>query len=83
MTGAWPGKVSPFASPRSRSPPTSMRLQRKAEHFEILLGLLELFARPPDTGLDTFWRRRRHAAIQKAEAILAGARDPDAEGGVS
>lgn len=59
--------------------------RRKAEHFEVLLGLLKIFAHPPDDCLsdEALWRRRTQAAIAKAEAILADARDPDSDGGAS
>jgi hypothetical protein len=85
VTGAWPGDVPPYSV--AVLPTTSHfgeALQRKAEHFEVLLGLLKVLALPPDDGLadEPFWRQRAHAAIAKAEAILAGARDPD-DGGVS
>ena len=53
-------------------------LQRKADHFETPLGILKLLAHAPDA---LFWRQRAHAAIAKAEAILAGASDPEFEGG--
>ena len=86
VTGAWPGDVPPYSVPALSIPSHfGEALQRKAEHFEVLLGLLKVFALPPDGGLadEPFWRQRAHAAIAKAEAILAGARDPDDEGGAS
>ena len=86
VTGAWPGDVTPYSVPALPIPSHfGESLQRKAEHFEVLLGLLKVFALPPDGGLadEPFWRQRAHAAIAKAEAILAGARDPDDEGGAS
>ena len=86
VTGSWPGEVTPYSVPTLSIPPRfGEALQRKAEHFEVLLGLLKVFALPPDGGLadEPFWRQRVHAAIAKAEAILAGARDPDDEGGAS
>ena len=86
VTGAWPGDVPPYSVPALPIPSHfGEALRRKAEHFEVLLGLLKVFALPSDGGPtdEPFWRRRAHAAIAKAEAILAGARDPDDEGGVS
>ena len=86
VTGAWPGDVTPYSVPALSIPSHfGEALQRKAEHFEVLLGLLKVFALPPDGGLadEPFWRQRAHAAIVKAEAILAGARDPNDEGGAS
>jgi hypothetical protein len=86
VTGAWPGDVTPYSVP-ALSIPTHFgeALRRKAEHFEVLLGLLKVFALPTDGDPtdEPFWRQRAYAAIAKAEAILAGARDPDDEGGVS
>jgi hypothetical protein len=54
-------------------------IQRKADHFETLLGILKMMAQAPNSNLPkpAFWRTRAEAAIAKAEAILAGARDPD------
>ena len=49
-------------------------LQRKADHYETLLGILKVLAHTPEA---PFWRERADAAIAKAEAILAGA--PDAK----
>jgi hypothetical protein len=43
-------------------------VQRKAEHFGVLLDLLKKLAHAGDT--------TAQAAIAKAEAILAGADDP-------
>lgn len=86
MTGAWPDDVPPYSVPALPIPSHfGETLQRKAEHFEVLLGLLKVFALPSDCGLvdEPFWRQRAHAAIGKAEAILAGARDPDGDGGAS
>ena len=86
VTGIWPGDVSPYSVPALPVPSHfGESLQRKAEHFEVLLGLLKIFAHPPDGGLsdEALWRRRAQAAIAKAEAILAGARDPNGDGGAS
>ena len=84
VTGIWPGDVSPYSVPALPVPShLGESLQRKAEHFEVLLGLLKIFAHAPegDPADDLAWRQRAHAAITKAEAILAGARDPDGGGG--
>ena len=52
-------------------------VQRKADHFEVLLGLVKVLC-GDDQALDRAdWRERAMPAIAKAEAILAGARDPD------
>lgn len=86
VTGAWAGDVSPYGVPALAVPSHfGESVQRKAEHFEVLLGLLKVFAHAPDGDLpdDLAWRQRADAAIAKAEAILAGARDPDGGGGAS
>lgn len=56
--------------------------QRKADHFETLLGILKVLAHAPEAGISDppYWRQRADAAINKAEAILAGARDPEIAG---
>ncbi len=86
VTGAWAGDVSPHSVPALAVPSHfGESVQRKAEHFEVLLGLLKVFVHAPDGDLpdDLAWRQRADAAIAKAEAILAGARDPDGGGGAS
>lgn len=86
VTGAWAGDVSPYSVPALAVPSNfGESVQRKAEHFEVLLGLLKIFAHAPegDPVDELAWRHRAHAAIVKAEAILAGARDPDGDGGAS
>ncbi|HUC18144.1 MAG TPA: hypothetical protein VMA37_10720 [Acetobacteraceae bacterium] len=86
VTGAWAGDVQPYSVPalpvRSHF---GENLQRKAEHFEVLLGLLKIFAHAPegDAADDLAWRKRADAAIARAEAILAGARDAEGDGGAS
>jgi hypothetical protein len=56
-----------------------MARRRSASHFEVLLGLVKLLASQSDTErLDrAFWLERAQPAIAKAEAILAGGREPD------
>lgn len=86
VTGIWPGDVSPYSVPALPVPSHfGESLQRKAEHFEVLLGLLKIFAHASEGGLtdEASRRQRAQAAIAKAEAILAGARDPDGDGGAS
>ena len=80
VTGIWPGDVSPYSVPALPVPShLGESLQRKAEHFEVLLGMVKVLASDGEPGtLDrAFWQARAAAAIAKAEAILAGARDPD------
>jgi len=61
------------------------QVQRRADHFEVLLGLLKVFAHAPDAepADGPFWRQRLDAAIAKGEAILADEPDPQAAGGAS
>lgn len=80
VTGAWPGDTQPYSGP-SLAIPTQFgeSFQRKSEHYEVLLGLLKVFAHAPEGGPadPPYWRERADTAIAKAEAILADARDPD------
>ena len=84
VTGAWPGPDSAY---RVTALPVPSQFgettQRKADHFETLLGILKVLAHAPDGAVSDppFWRQRTDAAIAKAEAILAGGRDPDVDGG--
>jgi hypothetical protein len=79
VTGVWPGADAAYRGPAAPIPSQCRETtQRKADHFEALLGMLKVLAHAPDvTAPDTaFWRPRAEAAIAKAEAILAGAPDP-------
>ncbi|MFL5018097.1 MAG: hypothetical protein ACJ8EW_18260 [Rhizobium sp.] len=80
ITGIWDGAHAAYAGPPLQIPPQfDEPVQRRARHFEILLGLLKILfddisaARPPS--LD--WLARSAWAITRGEAILAG--DPDPE----
>jgi hypothetical protein len=80
VTGIWEGAHAANAGPPVQIPPQfDEPVQRRARHFEILLGLLKIFfedvraARPPS--LD--WLARSAWGIARGEAILAG--DPDPE----
>lgn len=79
VTGIWPGDVQPYSVPGLPIPSQfGEQLQRKADHFETLLGILKVLAHTSDPkAADPFWRERADAAIAKAEAILGGAPDPD------
>jgi len=84
VTGAWPGEDSAYRVTALAVPSQfDEALQREANHFETLLGILKVLAH--DTLVRTsdppFWRQHADAAIAKAEAILAGAPDPEIEGG--
>ncbi|MBY5637874.1 hypothetical protein HFO39_24450 [Rhizobium leguminosarum] len=80
ITGIWDGAHAAYAGPPLQIPQQfDEPVQRRARHFEILLGLLKILfddiraARPPS--LD--WLARSAWAIARGEAILAG--DPDPE----
>ncbi|PDS48573.1 hypothetical protein CO662_29255 [Rhizobium anhuiense] len=80
ITGIWMGAHAAYAGPPIQVPQQfDEPVQRRARHFEILLGLLKILfddvraARPPS--LD--WLARSAWAIARGEAILAG--DPDPE----
>jgi hypothetical protein len=78
VTGAWDGSDTAY---RGQSLPVPSHydetLQRKAAHFEVLLGLVKLLAGTGDAKHSAYWAGRAVSAVAKAEAILAGARDPD------
>ncbi|MHC2568079.1 hypothetical protein [Rhizobium leguminosarum] len=80
ITGIWDGAHTAYAGPPVQIPPQfDEPVQRRARHFEILLGLLKILfddvraARSPS--LD--WFDRSAWAIARGEAILAGDADPE------
>jgi hypothetical protein len=80
ITGIWDGAHAAYAGPPLQIPPQfDESVQRRARHFEILLGLLKILfddvraARPSSVD----WLDRSAWAIAREEAILAG--DPDPE----
>jgi hypothetical protein len=80
VTGAWPGSDRAYRVTALPLPSQfGETAQRKADHFETLLGILKVLAHAPDGAAadPPFWRQRADAAIAKAAAILARARDPD------
>lgn len=82
VSGIWPGADAAYYGVALPVPTHfGEAVTRKADHFETLLGLLKLLAQ--DRALDaqerTYWIPRAVAAIDKGEAILAGARDPDGD----
>jgi hypothetical protein len=80
VSGVWQGADAAYRSAALPLPSQfGETIQRKADHFETLLGTLKVLAQVKDlTAPDLpFWLPRAQAAIAKAEAILAGARDPD------
>jgi hypothetical protein len=81
VTGVWEGTHAAYTGPPIRVPPQfDEAVQRRARHFEILLGLLKILLdhahakRPPS--LD--WLARSAWQIARGEAILADNPDPDA-----
>lgn len=78
VTGAWVGRDCAYSGPSLAVPSHfDETVQRKADHFEILLGLVKVLAGADDGKHSAYWIGRAGSAIAKAEAILAGARDPD------
>lgn len=80
VTGIWEGENTAYAgSPITIPSQFDEAVQRRAHHFEILLGLLKMMvhdahaARQPS--LD--WLAKSVWAIARGEAILAGSPDPD------
>lgn len=78
VTGIWEGPDTAYKGATALVPSHYREtVQRKADHFEVLLGLVKVLC-GDDEALDrAYWRERAMPAIAKAEAILAGARDPD------
>lgn len=80
ITGIWLGADSAYSG---ESVPTPSHfdetIQRKAAHFEVLFGLLKIVIadQAAQRRTDVYWLARANAAVAKADAILAGARDPD------
>ena len=86
VTGIWDGRDAAYRGKALGIPSQfGEQIQRKAGHFEVLLGLLKVFAHAPDAEPSDgpFWRQRLDGAITKAEAILAGEPDPEVMGGAS
>jgi hypothetical protein len=80
VTGAWPGAGSAYDVPSLPVPGEfDEPVQRKADQFELLLGMLKMLAHVDDLQTPDLpsWLPRARALIAKAEAILAGAPDPD------
>ena len=77
VPGVWEGRDSAYRGP-SVLVPSHYRetVQRKADHFEVLLGLVKVLS-GAEASDRAYWQDRAVSAIAKAEAILAGARDPD------
>lgn len=85
MTGIWCGPDAAYSGASQAVPSDYTEThQRIVQHFEVLLGFVKVLANPDRESSDpNFWRERAQSAIVKAEAILAGARDPDTIGDAS
>jgi len=80
ITGAWLGEADAYGDTEYPVPSKFKEaVQRKADHFDVLLDLLQIVARTTDNARSgsPCWRQRADAAIAKAEAILAGPDDPN------
>lgn len=78
LTGAWVGADGAYRGQALRVPTHfDETVQRKANHFEVLLGLVKMLSGVGDAKQSAYWAGRATSAVAKAEAILAGMRDPD------
>lgn len=80
VTGIWDGADAAYRGTAVAVPPHFQEtVQRKAAHLEPLLGLLKMLLSNARTGQPTTeeWLSRADRAVEKAEAILEGARGPD------
>lgn len=80
VTGIWEGEKAHYAG-SSIAVPSQFDdvIQRRADHFEILLGLLKMMVHDADRARTTApdWLAKSAWAIARGEAILAGSPDPD------
>jgi hypothetical protein len=82
VSGIWPGIGSAYTGSALPIPSQfAETIQRKAGHFEILLGLLKILAHVEDLEAPDLplWLPKARSAVAKAEAILAGEPDPEGE----
>lgn len=82
VTGAWEGAGAAYAAPALPIPAQYCEpVERRADLFEIMLGMLKILAHADDLQAPNLptWLPRARAVIAKAEAILAGAPDPDTD----
>lgn len=80
VTGIWIGVDAAYSGEAVLVPSHfDETIQRKAAHFEVLFGLLKIVIADEvaQRRTDAYWLARASAAVAKAEAILAGAHDPD------
>jgi hypothetical protein len=78
VSGAWSGDAAHSCPARATPSRFDETIQRKADHFEVLLGLLKAFAqgRPLEAPERQFWGLRAQDAIANGEAVLGGVDDP-------
>jgi hypothetical protein len=80
VSGAWNGADSAYRGPALSVPDQfDEAVQRKADQFELMLGMLKILAHADDLQAPDLptWLPRARAVIAKAEAILVGEPDPD------
>lgn len=80
VTGIWLGAEAAYSGETVQVPSHfDETIQRKAAHFEVLFGLLKIVIadQVAQRRTDAYWLARASTAVAKADAILAGARDPD------
>ncbi len=77
LTGAWVGADGAYRGQALRVPTHfDETVQRKAVHFEVLLGLVKMLSGVGDAKQSACWAGRATSAVAKAEAILAGMKVP-------
>ncbi len=79
VTGIWPGANADYSAPSLAVPSHfGETIQRKARHFETLLGLLKMMMVDIRAGATPSreWVSRAAWAVARGEAILARAKDP-------
>lgn len=80
VTGIWEGADAAYRAPAMQVPSHfGETVQRKATHFELMLGLLKIVIADAKADRPTApeWLWKADWAIACGEAILAGARGPD------
>lgn len=80
VSGIWQGAEAAYSA-RLIPVPSQFEetIQRKAGQFEILFGILKMLLEDIRVGRPSAdeWMVRAASAVARAEAIMAGARDPD------
>lgn len=84
VTGIWQGADAAYRAPAIAVPAEFRQtVQRQAAHFEILLGVLKIILADIRSNRPTTsdWIAKASWAAARAEAILAGAPDPEPSSG--